>query len=184
MGLIGENRKFYSSTSCSVQKHENNKFPSAKGLCIRVPTRPEQCFTSPFLADKYLDVQLLELFLTAEKSVEEWSSIFAQITATNAKFTSESWAAMEAVRLRAKAFQTLKKLSTVAPDIRKRFQNLNIELEDIKIAVDDSLEGKCPNFETRISTLEMQIKHLGKSLLNGLRLKQMKWTRFRTMSKQ
>lgn len=162
MGIIGDNRKFCSSTACFIQRHENNKFTSTSGLYIRVPRRPEQCFTSPFLDDKYFDPQLLELFLTAEKSVEEWTSIFGQIIAADMKFTAEAWASMETLRLRAKAFQTPKKVSSIDSERRARFQNLAVDLEDIKIAVDDSQEGQPPNYETRISTLEMQIKHLGK----------------------
>ena len=161
MGIIGDNKIFCASTACSIQKHETNNFSSSSGLYIRVPKKPEQCFTSPFLADNLLDAPLLEMFLTAEKTVDEWSSIFAQITTANVKFTADSWAAVETVRLRAKVFQTPKKTSTIPKDTRQQFKYLGAQLEDIKIAIDDAHETTEPTFEIRISTLELQMKHLG-----------------------
>ena len=66
LGLIGD-KKFFCSTKCEVMKHASLKFNPETGLFIRGPRKQDQCFTSTFLPDEFLEPSSLELFLSEEK---------------------------------------------------------------------------------------------------------------------
>ena len=163
LGLIGD-KKFCCSTKCDVNKHSTLKFTPETGLFIRVPKKEGQCFTSPFLPDDLLEPSLLELFLTAEKTVEDWTSIFAQISANAEKLSESDWLSIQSVRSRAKAFRTPAKNANIKAEVMDRLFSLINDLEDIKGTIEESQTGEIDPIQTRLSVLEVQVKLIGSRL--------------------
>ena len=163
LGLIGD-KKFCCSTKCDVNKHSTLKFTPENGLFIRVPKKEGQCFTSPFLPDELLEPSLLELFLTAEKTVEDWTSIFAQISANAEKLSESDWLSIQSVRSRAKIFRTPAKNANTKAEVMDRLFSLINDLEDTKGTIEESQTGEIDPIQTRLSVLEVQVKLIGSRL--------------------
>lgn len=169
LGFVGDNRKFCCSTNCAIQKHGINKLEHKAGLFIKVPKRQDHCYTSPFLPDRLLEATLLELFLESEKTVEEWTGIFAHIQASDMKFSKESWAAHQDMRNRAKILKTPKPKVKIKQELMDQLTHLASDLQDLKGTVESSMEDPSDKVELRIATLEFQMKMLGMRLEEWIR---------------
>ena len=163
LGLIGD-KKFCCSTKCEVMKHASLKFNPETGLFIRVPRKQDQCFNSPFLPDEFLEPSLLELFLSEEKTVEEWNAIFAQVLANSEKLSESDWFSIQSLRSRAKAFRTPAKKANIKSELMDRLTSLVDDLEDLKGTIEESQTGEIDPVQTRLSVLEVQVKLIGSRL--------------------
>ena len=113
MGYIGKS-KFCVTTACTTQKHDQSKFHPKAGLYIRVPKRSDQCFCEPFLPDNLFESEVSAEFLSSERSVEEWSSIFAAIKMQGVKLSSTDWEDTKVRLKKIKEFTTPKKFKLLA----------------------------------------------------------------------
>lgn len=91
-GYVGESRsKFCISNDCLIQNHKKRKFIPKPGLYIRVPRKLDQVYCQPHLSDELFYPDLAAEFLSQDRTVEEWSSIFAQITNNATKLNLAEW---------------------------------------------------------------------------------------------
>ena len=108
LGLIGTitANKFCLAHNCNIQKHQASKFTYQPGLYIRVPRRTDQAYCQPILKESTFETDLAADLLTEEKTVSEWATTFAQITAAGSKLNSGQWKIKDAVRQEAQAIKT------------------------------------------------------------------------------
>lgn len=149
LGMIGDNRKFCCSRNYTIQKHGSSKLEHHAGLYLRVRKHQDHCYTTPYLPDHFLEASSLELFLEDEKTVEEWTSIFAHIQASGIKFSKESWESHQDMRLRAKNLKTPKSTVKVKQELMDKLTHLSFDLEDLRGTVEANMEDPYDKVELR-----------------------------------
>ena len=138
MGLIGErdHKQFCCSpiSACKIAKHEGGGGGGSTGLglFICIPKKQEQAFTVPFLPNACLEAPLLENFLIAEKIIDDWTAIFAQILATGEKLSEERWGDLQELWTRSKSSKTSRKKAKIKEELNDKLSNLAFDLQDIK----------------------------------------------------
>ena len=113
---------------------------------------PDSLFSSDLAAD----------FLSAERSVEYWTSIFAQITALNSRLTTDLWKILKTAREKAQELKTpIRAYKSETPAFHK-LASLWSDLDDFRQRLSE--EEDTSSYEFRLSALENQIELLAKRL--------------------
>ena len=131
MGMIGKS-KFCVTSACVIQRHDISKFKPKPGLYIRVPRKIDHCFCLPFLPDEFFAPDIASEFLSVEKTVQEWTTIFASITATGTTITAKLWEEGQAQRKRVKAFTTPMKIQRPQSQASLKLGTISADLKDKK----------------------------------------------------
>ena len=108
-----------------------------------------------------MEPALLELFLTSEKTVEEWTSIFAQIIAVGSRLTADSWARLEDLLKRARTAKKPKRTSEIKTELINKFVTLSRDLADLRGTIEGAADDPGDAIGIRLATLEAQIKYFG-----------------------
>ena len=161
MGYIGKT-KFCVATNCTIAKHESIKFDPKPGLYIRVPKRWDQCFCTHFLPDGLFESDLSSEFLSTEKPVDTWTSIFAAIASQGTTMGRTDWENYNKLRQKVKSFNTPRKPPKPPSDAATKLASIVNELKHIKN--EDVEQFDSDDFENRISRLEKQVETLAERL--------------------